>query len=123
MTPPGAVTEGFGLGTRRGGRRYGFYEQSGSRWMSTRTRVWAYWVDLKRRRYESALRDQRPMLYNGSQHRLGRRSSVFGSWQGSAPSCTEWNPHALMRMGSGHPEGTPVAPQRGSSNPGVTSGI
>jgi hypothetical protein len=41
MTPLGAVDEGFGLGTCRGARRDGFCEQPGSRWVSTRTRVWA----------------------------------------------------------------------------------
>lgn len=44
MTPPKVVADGVGLGTCRGGRCDGFCEQPGSRWMSTRTRVWASWV-------------------------------------------------------------------------------
>ena len=44
VTPPAAVDEGFGLGTCRGDRRDGLYEQPGSKRMSTRTRVWASWA-------------------------------------------------------------------------------
>ncbi len=46
MTPPRIL---FWLGRSQmcqGGRRDGICEQLGSRWMSTRTRVWAWWVVL-----------------------------------------------------------------------------
>ena len=70
-------------------------------------------------RFESSLRHQHSMPWRSIQgspvpSRRGsprRLSSVFGWWQGSAPSCTEWNPHAPIGRGSGHPEGTPGTPR------------